>query len=108
MSSEMRIFVWRIQIKNTHETNHFAVVGAVGIGHGPGDRAATLGTQNYARLRFGIGNDFPKGGQIDFVLGHFDEESMKQMPERLEVAQEIIKSFCLAGLNITMNQYNNK
>lgn len=45
--------------------------------------AATLGTQNYARLRFGIGNDFPKGGQIDFVLGHFDEESMKQMPERL-------------------------
>ena len=70
--------------------------------------AATLGTQNYARLRFGIGNDFPKGGQIDFVLGHFDEESMQQMPERLEVAQEIIKSFCLAGLNITMNQYNNK
>ena len=66
--------------------------------------AATLGTQNYARLRFGIGNDFPKGGQIDFVLGHFDEESMKLMPERLEVAQEIIKSFCLAGLNITMNQ----
>lgn len=70
--------------------------------------AATLGTQNYARLRFGIGNDFPKGGQIDFVLGHFDEETMKLMPERLEVAQEIIKSFCLAGLNNTMNQYNNK
>ena len=51
--------------------------------------ATTLGTQDYARLRFGIGNDFPKGGQIDFVLGHFDEESMKLMPERLEVAQEI-------------------
>ena len=70
--------------------------------------SSVLGTQQYARLRFGIGNDFPKGGQIDFVLGHFDEESMKLMPERLEVAQEIIKSFCLAGLNITMNQYNNK
>ena len=70
--------------------------------------AATLGTQNYARLRFGIGNDFPKGGQINFVLGHFDEESMKLMPERLEVAQEIIKSFCLAGIDITMNQYNKK
>lgn len=70
--------------------------------------AATLGTQNYARLRFGIGNDFPRGGQIDFVLGHFDKEAMKLMPERLEVAQEIIKSFCLAGLNNTMNQYNNK
>ena len=69
--------------------------------------AATLGTQNYARLRFGIGNDFPKGAQVDYVLGNFDEEDRKQMPERLELAGEIIKSFCLAGLNLTMNQYNN-
>ncbi|MEE1232200.1 MAG: aminoacyl-tRNA hydrolase, partial [Phocaeicola sp.] len=68
--------------------------------------AATLGTQNYARLRFGIGNEFPRGGQIDFVLGHFSEEDMQAMPERLETAGEIVKSFCLAGLNITMNQYN--
>jgi PTH1 family peptidyl-tRNA hydrolase len=70
--------------------------------------AATLGTQNYARLRFGIGNDFPKGAQVDYVLGNFDEADRKQMPERLELAGEIIKSFCLAGLNLTMNQYNNK
>ena len=70
--------------------------------------AATLGTQNYARLRFGIGNDFPKGAQVDYVLGNFDEEDRKQMPERLELAGEIIKSFCVAGLNLTMNQYNNK
>lgn len=70
--------------------------------------AATLGTQNYARLRFGIGNDFPKGAQIDFVLGRFGEEDRQQLPERLETAGEIVKSFCLAGLNNTMNQYNNK
>ena len=70
--------------------------------------AATLGTQNYARLRFGIGNEFPKGGQIDYVLGKFNDDDMKLMPERLETATEIIKSFCLAGLNITMNQFNNK
>ena len=70
--------------------------------------AATLGTQNYARLRFGIGNEFPRGGQIDFVLGHFSEEDMQAMPERLETAGEIVKSFCLAGLNITMNQFNKK
>ena len=70
--------------------------------------AATLGTQEYARLRFGIGNDFPRGGQIDFVLGHFTEEDMKTMDERVELACEIIKSFCLAGINITMNQYNKK
>ena len=39
--------------------------------------AATLGTQNYARLRFGIGNDFPRGGQVDYVLGHFSDEDWK-------------------------------
>lgn len=70
--------------------------------------AATLGTENYARLRFGIGNDFPRGGQIDFVLGHFTEEDMKTMDERLEMAGEIVKSFCLAGISLTMNQYNKK
>lgn len=70
--------------------------------------AATLGTENYARLRFGIGNDFPKGSQIDFVLGHFTEEDMKTMDERVNMACEIIKSFCLAGISITMNQFNKK
>lgn len=70
--------------------------------------AATIGTQNYARLKFGIGNDFPKGAQIDYVLGKFSENDMLEMPQRLETAGQIIKSFCLAGLNITMNQFNNK
>lgn len=70
--------------------------------------AATLGTQNYARLRFGIGNDFPRGGQIDYVLGQFSDDDMKLMPERLETAGEAVKTFCLAGLNNTMNQFNNK
>jgi len=70
--------------------------------------AATLGTENYARLRFGIGNDFPRGRQIDFVLGNFTEEDMKTMDERLEMAGEIVKSFCLAGISLTMNQFNKK
>lgn len=67
-----------------------------------------LGTQCYARLRFGIGNDFPRGGQVEFVLGSFPPEEEKQLPEKLERAGEIIKSFCLAGVQQTMNQYNNK
>lgn len=67
-----------------------------------------LGTQNYNRLRFGIGNDFPRGGQIDYVLGHFPDEQRKELPARLEKAGEIIKSFCLAGIQNTMNLYNNK
>ncbi len=70
--------------------------------------AATLGTENYARLRFGIGNNFPKGAQIDYVLGHFSEEEKQQMGERIDTACEIIKSFCLAGIAITMNQFNKK
>ena len=70
--------------------------------------AQLLNTQNYARLRFGLGNDFPKGGQVDFVLGHFPQEELNQMTEKLDRAVEIIKSFCLAGVQLTMNQYNNK
>ena len=70
--------------------------------------AATLGTQNYARLRFGIGNDFPKGAQVDYVLGHFSDEDWKILPERLDMAGEFVKSFCLAGIDITMNQFNKK
>ena len=70
--------------------------------------AQMLNTQNYARLRFGLGNDFPRGGQIDFVLGKFPQEELDQMPAILDRATEIIKSFCLAGIQITMNQFNNK
>ncbi|MCF0187072.1 MAG: aminoacyl-tRNA hydrolase [Bacteroidaceae bacterium] len=70
--------------------------------------AQILGTQNYNRLRFGIGNEFPRGSQIDFVLGQFTEEDMKTMDERLALAGDIIKSWVLAGIEITMNQYNKK
>lgn len=70
--------------------------------------AAILGTQEYVRLRFGIGNDFPRGFQVDYVLSTFDEEEMKAISEPLEQAGEIIKSFCLAGVDITMNKYNKR
>lgn len=64
--------------------------------------------QNYPRLRFGIGNDFPRGAQINYVLEEFSDEEKRQLPERIETAVDIIRSFCLAGINVTMNQYNNK
>lgn len=67
-----------------------------------------LGTQQYARLRFGIGNDFPRGGQVDFVLGEFGEEDLKTMDERLEMAGEMVKSFALSGIQFTMNHFNKK
>lgn len=70
--------------------------------------AAELGTQAYARLRFGLGNDFPKGGQIDFVLGEFPPEEATALPERIEVAAEAVRAYALSGLAFAMTNYNNK
>ena len=68
----------------------------------------TLGHNEYPRLRFGIGGDFPKGFQVDYVLGEWTEEERKLLPERIETACEAVKSFCTAGIERTMNQYNKK
>ena len=67
-----------------------------------------LGHSNYPRLRFGIGNNFPQGRQVDYVLSKFTPEEAAALPQRVEQAIEITKSFCLAGLTTTMNSYNNK
>jgi len=68
--------------------------------------ASELGTQGYARLRFGIGNGFPRGGQIDYVLGKFPPEEMANMPEVLKKAAEAVKAFCLSGPDFAMTHYN--
>ena len=70
--------------------------------------SSVLGTQQYARLRFGIGNDFPRGGQIDYVLGNLSPEDEAALPERLDVAAEMIKSFALSGIQFTMNHFNKR
>lgn len=70
--------------------------------------AQILGSQAYNRLRFGIGNEFPRGGQVDYVLGQFTDEDLKTMDERVALACDMIKSWVLAGIEITMNQYNKK
>ena len=82
--------------------------GSNGGHNGLGHIQQVLCTQNYARLRFGIGNDFNKGAQCNFVLGQWSEEEAKLMPDRLKVVNEIIPSFCLQGMDRTMNQYNGK
>lgn len=68
--------------------------------------AEQLGTQNYARLKFGVGNNFPKGGQVDFVLGEFPPEEKKELPEKLKRAVDAVKAFCLSGASFAMNHYN--
>ncbi len=68
---------------------------------------AALGTMNYARLRFGIGNAFPRGQQIDYVLGCWTGEEKEKMPELLQRSIDIIQGFVLLGLAKTMSFYNN-
>jgi PTH1 family peptidyl-tRNA hydrolase len=67
-----------------------------------------LNTQNYSRFRFGISDEFKKGKQVDYVLGEWNESEKLKLPERLELASEIIKSFGTAGLENTMTSYNGK
>lgn len=67
-----------------------------------------LGTNVYPRIRFGLGNDYPKGAQVHFVLSRWNDEEAELLPARVEKAVEMIKSFCLQGLQLTMTQFNNK
>ncbi len=67
-----------------------------------------LNSTEYPRFRFGISDAFKKGQQVNYVLGEWDEEEKEKLKERLSLSAEIIKSFALAGLNNTMNEYNGK
>lgn len=75
--------------------------GHNGLGH-----IMQLIGQDFARLRIGIGNDYPRGGQIDWVLGHYSDDEMKELQPTFDRGVEIIKSFVLQGIDNTMNQYN--
>lgn len=68
----------------------------------------TLGTAAYSRLRFGIGNDFSKGRQVDYVLGKWTDEEWSELLNRVKVAEDIVKAFSTIGAGQTMSQYNNK
>ena len=82
--------------------------GSAGGHNGLRNIESVLCSQLYSRLRVGIGNDYPVGTQIQHVLGPFSEEEMKDLAPTIEMAGEIINSFVLAGIDITMNQFNNK
>lgn len=65
-----------------------------------------LTTPEYPRLRFGVGDDFGKGRQVEYVLGNFSAPQLDELPLHLDRACDIITSFCLQGLEKTMNSYN--
>lgn len=81
--------------------------GSDGGHNGLKDIQAVLGTTNYARLRFGIGAEFSKGRQVDYVLGEWSAEEKSGMKERMERCEGLAWSFATAGLGRTMNEYNN-
>lgn len=68
----------------------------------------TLNTTEYARLRFGVGNDFSRGQQVDYVLGSWSDEQLATLQERINVAADAIKSFVTIGLTRTMTVFNKK
>ena len=79
--------------------------GSNGGHNGLGNIQQLIG-QQYPRLRMGIGNEFQRGGQVDWVLGKYTADDMAILQPSIVQAVDIIKSFVLAGINITMNQYN--
>ncbi len=66
------------------------------------------GGNNYARIRFGIGSEFSKGRQVDFVLGKWSDEENERLPELLRIAADMVKGFGTIGIQHTMNQFNTK
>lgn len=80
--------------------------GSDGGHNGLKDIQDKLNTSKYNRFRFGISDEFSKGRQVDYVLGNWSEDEKDKLPERLNVAIKLIKSFGTAGLNNTMNTFN--
>ena len=82
--------------------------GSAGGHNGLKDINTQLNTQNYPRFRFGVGAEFSKGRQVDYVLGKWNAEEEAKLPERLDTSCKLIKSFGTAGLNNTMSDFNGK
>jgi len=80
--------------------------GSHGGHNGLASISEILGSEEYARLRFGIGNNYPKGGQVDYVLGNFTTEEHKIINDRISIAGDMIKSFGTIGCELTMTAFN--
>lgn len=81
--------------------------GSDGGHNGLKDIQARLGTSKYHRFRFGVGSDFQKGRQVDYVLGEWNEDENSRMKERLERSKELVESYAAIGIERTMNFFNN-
>ena len=82
--------------------------GSAGGHNGLKNISELLGREDYARIRFGVGGDFARGHQVDYVLGEFSDDEEKALPDRLKVFGNAILSFATAGPDLTMNTFNKK
>lgn len=82
--------------------------GSAGGHNGLKNISLLLNSEAYPRMRFGVGNAFNKGSQVDYVLGEWSADEKETLQTRIELASKAIQSFCSAGLAITMNQFNNQ
>ena len=82
--------------------------GSAGGHNGLKNIAELLGREDWARMRFGIGGNFARGGQVDYVLGHWTDEERAAMPERLKLFSDAALSFVAVGPDLTMNAFNKK
>lgn len=80
--------------------------GSEGGHNGLKNISEQLGNRNYPRLRFGVGSEFAKGSQIDYVLGQFSEAERNELPDKISRAIECIKAFCLSGAPFAMTHFN--
>ena len=82
--------------------------GSAGGHNGLKNISELLGREDYARMRFGVGGDFARGHQVDYVLGEWSDEEQKAMPDRLKVFGDAVLSFACVGADMTMNSFNKK
>lgn len=82
--------------------------GSAGGHNGLKSIAELLGSEDYARMRFGVGGDFARGHQVDYVLGGWSDEELKALAERLKLFGDAILSFTTIGMERTMNLFNKK
>ena len=80
--------------------------GSDGGHNGLKDIQFTLNTQEFSRLRFGVGNDFQKGRQAEYVLGNWNNDEQEHLQDKIKISIDIIKSFVSVGLPMTMTQFN--
>ena len=94
------------EIQLPYATTRLKPKGSAGGHNGLKNIEELLQTQNFARLRFGVGNDFPRGRQVDYVLSSFSDDEMAGIVLDLDRASDIALSFCAVGIEKTMSQFN--